>query len=199
MDMKKILEKLDSQAKKPVANSDDMKKYLQVITEASDPHRVSLPVRMAMEQYQKTEPVQPKKSVLQQYVNQVIAENEETKQLRRQEINQRAKMIADRIMENTIPGHSAGFTGGVGPGIQSSTPDSGHLSLSEDNPKDIIKMDVPLLIRLLEYAREDAKTDMDLHNVTEKLIDLSESGDILTMDHYDAIVGTQPLLPNPEK
>jgi hypothetical protein len=33
------------------------------------------------------------------------------------------------------------------------------------NPKDIIKLDIPLLIRLLEYAREDAKTDMDLHNV----------------------------------
>jgi hypothetical protein len=33
------------------------------------------------------------------------------------------------------------------------------------NPKDIIKLDVPLFIRLLEYAREDAKSDMDLHKV----------------------------------
>ena len=45
-----------------------------------------------------------------------------------------------------------------------------------DNPKDIIKLDIPLLIRLLEYAREDAKTDMDLHNVAERLIDLSRGG-----------------------
>jgi hypothetical protein len=58
-------------------------------------------------------------------------------------------------------------------------------------------MDIPLLIRLLEYAREDAKTDMDLHNVTEKLIDFSKQGDVLTMDQYDAIVGEQKLLPNP--
>jgi len=58
------------------------------------------------------------------------------------------------------------------------------------NPKDIISVDVPLFIRLLEYAREDAKTDMDLHNVAENIIDLSEEGEVLTMDNYNAIVGT---------
>jgi hypothetical protein len=58
------------------------------------------------------------------------------------------------------------------------------------NPKDTITVDVPLFIRLLEYAREDAKTDMDLHNVAENIIDLSEEGEVLTMDNYNAIVGT---------
>jgi hypothetical protein len=58
------------------------------------------------------------------------------------------------------------------------------------NPKDTITVDVPLFIRLLEYAREDAKTDMDLHNVADNIIDLSEDGEILTMDDYNAIVGT---------
>lgn len=57
-----------------------------------------------------------------------------------------------------------------------------------NNPTDIIKVDIPLFIRLLEYAREDAKTDMDLHKVTENAIGLSETGKILTMDDYDAIV-----------
>ena len=61
----------------------------------------------------------------------------------------------------------------------------------EFNPQDIIKMDVPLFIRMLEYAKEDAKTDMDLHNVTEKLIQLSSSSEALGMDQYDAIVGGQ--------
>jgi len=56
------------------------------------------------------------------------------------------------------------------------------------NPKDKITLDVPLFIRLLEYAREDAKTDMDLHNVAEKAIELSSTGDILTMTDYDKIV-----------
>jgi hypothetical protein len=58
-----------------------------------------------------------------------------------------------------------------------------------DNPTDEIKLDVPLLIRLLEYAREDAKTDMDLHNVAERLIDLSRGGECLGMVDYEAIVG----------
>lgn len=57
------------------------------------------------------------------------------------------------------------------------------------NKPDSIKVDVPLLIRLLEYAREDANTDMDLHNVAEKLIQMSETGQTLTMDQYEDIVG----------
>lgn len=57
------------------------------------------------------------------------------------------------------------------------------------NPKDTIKLDVPLFIRLLEYAREDAKDDMDLHRVAEKAISLSETGKTLTMSDYEMIVG----------
>jgi len=45
-----------------------------------------------------------------------------------------------------------------------------------------------LFIRLLEYAREDAKTDMDLHNVAEKAIAASETGKTLTMADYDGLV-----------
>lgn len=60
----------------------------------------------------------------------------------------------------------------------------------DTNPTDTITVDVPLLIRLLEYAREDAKTDMDLHNVTEKLIELSAQGKTLSMQDYNTIVGT---------
>jgi hypothetical protein len=57
------------------------------------------------------------------------------------------------------------------------------------NPSDKITMDVPLFIRMLEYAREDAKTDMDLHKVTENALALSETGKTLTMDQYDEIIG----------
>jgi hypothetical protein len=60
-----------------------------------------------------------------------------------------------------------------------------------DNPKDIISVDVPLFIRLLEYAREDAQTDMDLHDVAEKIISLAASGKTLTMTDYDSIIGSQ--------
>lgn len=56
------------------------------------------------------------------------------------------------------------------------------------NKSDKITVDVPLFIRLLEYAREDAKTDMDLHDVAEKTIKLSETGKTLTMADYNKIV-----------
>jgi hypothetical protein len=48
-------------------------------------------------------------------------------------------------------------------------------------------MDIPLLIRVLEYAREDAKTDMDLHKVVENLIKMRDGG-TLSMAEYDEIV-----------
>jgi hypothetical protein len=60
--------------------------------------------------------------------------------------------------------------------------------MEQFNPQDKITVDVPLFIRLLEYAREDAKTDMDLHTVTENAIKLSEIGKTLTMAQYDEIV-----------
>ena len=56
------------------------------------------------------------------------------------------------------------------------------------NPSDKVTLDIPLFIRLLEYAREDAKTDMDLHNVAEKAIAASETGKTLTMADYDSLV-----------
>lgn len=61
----------------------------------------------------------------------------------------------------------------------------------ESNPADALTLDVPLMIRLLEYAREDAKTDMDLHNVAERMIELSAEGRTLTMQDYDAICAQQ--------
>jgi hypothetical protein len=59
------------------------------------------------------------------------------------------------------------------------------------NPKDTITVDVPLFIRLLEYAREDAQTDMDLHDVAENIISLSSTGKTLTMNDYSSIIGSQ--------
>jgi hypothetical protein len=58
------------------------------------------------------------------------------------------------------------------------------------NQRDTITLDVPLFIRLLEYAREDAQADMDLHNVAENAIGLALSGKVLTMNDYNMIVGS---------
>ena len=57
-------------------------------------------------------------------------------------------------------------------------------------PKDTIKLDVPLFIRLLEYAREDAKSDMDLHELTDNIIEMSSEGRVLSMDDYEFVLPT---------
>jgi hypothetical protein len=52
---------------------------------------------------------------------------------------------------------------------------------------DSVALDIPLLTRLLELAREDIKSDEQLHHVISNLIDLKNQG-VLNMDHYDQIV-----------
>jgi len=50
-----------------------------------------------------------------------------------------------------------------------------------------VRMDVPLMIRMMEWAREDAKSDMDLHQAAERAI--LQSKFRLNMDDYDRLVG----------
>jgi hypothetical protein len=65
----------------------------------------------------------------------------------------------------------------------------------QEDAVDTITMDVPLFIRMLEYAREDAKEDVDLHDITEKAITLGKERGILQMDDYNEIVGTTESTP----
>ena len=64
--------------------------------------------------------------------------------------------------------------------------------VKQEDPTDIIAMDVPLFIRMLEYAREDAETDMDLHDVTERAIEATKLRGLLSMEDYESIIG-KPL------
>jgi hypothetical protein len=65
--------------------------------------------------------------------------------------------------------------------------------MKEINKIDSITMDVPLFIRMLEYAKEDAKTDMDLHSATERALELSKGGDMLDMSKYSHIVNQKKV------
>ncbi len=57
------------------------------------------------------------------------------------------------------------------------------------NPEDKIVVDVPLFIRLLEFSREEAKDDQQLHFVTDRLLKLHQQGiETLTMDDYAKVV-----------
>ena len=60
---------------------------------------------------------------------------------------------------------------------------------------DYVSLDIPLFLRLLEFAREDAKTDLNLHFVTENILRIqqgknesNQAGSFLSMEDYDAIV-----------
>ncbi len=52
---------------------------------------------------------------------------------------------------------------------------------------DIVKLDVPLFIRLLELSREEIKDDADIHDVAEIVIKMSKDGPV-TMGNYNDIV-----------
>ena len=52
---------------------------------------------------------------------------------------------------------------------------------------DVIKIDVPTFLRLLELAREDVKQDPDLHDITQKVVAISQER-VVTMDDYNEIV-----------
>jgi hypothetical protein len=61
-----------------------------------------------------------------------------------------------------------------------------HMSEAVDK-KDTVTFDIPLLIRVLEFAREELKSDVNLHNMVERLISMRGKG-TLTMNQYGVIV-----------
>ena len=60
-----------------------------------------------------------------------------------------------------------------------------HMLESVDE-KDMVCFDIPLLIRVLEFTREEMKTDIELHNMVERLINMRHDVP-LDMSHYDDI------------
>lgn len=54
------------------------------------------------------------------------------------------------------------------------------------NEDDVIKVNVPLFLRLIELVREDIKDDVPLHLMTEILTRISQDR-VATIDDYDNI------------
>lgn len=108
MDMKRILQAMDDVATKPVEGGNDMKKFLQVVTEGANPHKVALPVQMAMQHYSEVKTAAPKpikevkksamSSLLQKYVVDAEEEILEDKAIRKEIISEQARRIADRVL-----------------------------------------------------------------------------------------------------
>jgi hypothetical protein len=55
------------------------------------------------------------------------------------------------------------------------------------NDIDVIKIDVPTFLRLLELSREEVKDDADLHFIAEIVSKISKNKTV-TMDDYDEIL-----------
>lgn len=65
--------------------------------------------------------------------------------------------------------------------------------------KPVLRLDVPLMIRLFEYAKEEAKSDSELHVMVERMAELCEYGEVLEMEDYEEIVEiTMPPTPAPD-
>jgi hypothetical protein len=62
----------------------------------------------------------------------------------------------------------------------------------KENKEDIVAFDIPLFIRLLEFAREDATDDETLHKITDKIINMCLDGQVLSMNQYDEIISISP-------
>lgn len=56
---------------------------------------------------------------------------------------------------------------------------------------DCISMTVPLFICLMEYAREQAKSDYDVHVIAEKATAQMNDYDVLTMKCYDDLIAKE--------
>ena len=147
----------------------EMKKLLEVvsskeiISESKNPatNRLSMAEQMAVSHYSK--PVEKKKpSQITKYIETIEQEREALQEASRA----KARVLSEKVIQKMYPE-------------------------SHTDKIDSVTVDVPLLIRLLEYAKEDAKTDLDLHNVAERLIELSKNKRPLTMDDYSSIVQTQ--------
>lgn len=103
MDMKKILQAFDSVSTQPVEGSNDIKKFLSVVTEGANPHKVALPVQMAMQHFSKPAvKVEKKSSLLKQYFaeteERIAEELAEEQELKTQRLKMYSQRVANRVL-----------------------------------------------------------------------------------------------------
>ena len=101
MDMKRILEKLDQATAKPaVVDSNDMKKFVNIVNEGANPHKVALPVQMAMQHYNENKTKVVKDSAIRKYFQEAQDQVTEAAIQKTEHLRMYAQQIAERVMEN---------------------------------------------------------------------------------------------------
>ena len=80
----------------------------------------------------------------------------------------------------------------------SQAPSPAPVATAQTSASCSLTMDMPLFIRLLEFSREDASNDVDLHVLAENAAKLMAGGAAcLNMDNYAAIVPAPAAAPAP--
>lgn len=59
----------------------------------------------------------------------------------------------------------------------------------------ILKINVPLMLKLLEYAKEEVKSEIELHEMVENMLDLSNPSVILGLNDFEDIVDIFESMP----
>lgn len=215
--MKKFLQAVDGDVSKPQVDSSDMTKFMSIVEgKDSKTNRLSVAEQMTVQHYQEQSHTSintqvlnvdkdAKPSMIGKYFKAVEQEIAEAAERSQQQSRDRAKQLAERVLGTMYKGHHHTInhhlkqSHGMHGSIEQRAKQSAQRMLQREGADEVdtVTMDIPLLLRIMEYAKEDAKTDMDLHNVTEKLIAFSKENDVLSMDQYDAIVGAQQALPAP--
>tara|TARA_B100000035_G_C20691588_1_gene418574 strand:- start:115 stop:351 length:237 start_codon:yes stop_codon:yes gene_type:complete len=62
------------------------------------------------------------------------------------------------------------------------------------NPKPTVELSIPLLLRILEFAKDDASSDEELRKVANNMIELSRVAGELGMIDFEAIMGGEEAL-----
>jgi len=62
------------------------------------------------------------------------------------------------------------------------------------NPKSTVELSIPLLLRILEFAKDDASSDEELRKVANNMIELSKVAGELGMIDFEAIMGGEEAL-----
>lgn len=163
-----------------MATSEDIKKFLMIVE--SSPQTLITSPSGATSTYFK-----------------LVEDEVKQQSIRSSDQQQKATALAERVVDRLYRGHNHSMSRHLAsslklaPKWKKAASSSAHRYLNREDTDlepttDVITMDIPLLIRLLEFSKEDAKTDMDLHVVAENLIAASKTYDVLTMDQYDQIV-----------
>lgn len=218
MDMKRFLQAVDGGSTPTSKSDNEMKKFVSIISEGRGPsNRLTQAETITLNRY--TEPAEKRagakenspKSGIHEIFKQVEEELLESKQqqhsAKQQKVQQLVEKVIDEVGNN---GHASNLKKHLmrtkktsdrlhklaiqGATIDNKTRRRQRTTFHETSTEDTVTLNIPLLIRIVEYAKEDAKTDMDLHSIVENMLDISEEGQVLTMDDYEKIVNTAKLV-----